>query len=125
MSYSYSLKKVVELIGTQAAIRLVRAKGGRDLKLPMPHNLSDNNWLVALVGMDNAKKLCNHFVGVSLKLPIEVNALVQLRNASIVIDYQDGMSISSIANNYQIDRKLVQKIIDAFCYRDTKQFNLI
>lgn len=125
MSYSHYLKQVLNLIGHQATIRLVRAKGGRDITLPIEKNLTDNNWLVALVGMDNAKKLCNHFVGVSLKLPIEVNALVQLRNASIVIDYQDGMSISSIANNYQIDRKLVQKIIDAFCYRDTKQFNLI
>lgn len=125
MSYSHYLKQVLNLIGHQSTIRLVRAKGGRDITLPIEKNLTDNNWLVVLVGMDNAKKLCNHFNGNSIKLPIEVNALIQLRNASIAIDYQDGSSISELASKYQVDRKLIQKILDSFCFRSSKQFNLI
>lgn len=46
MSYSHYLKDVVSLIGHQAAIRLVRAKGGVDISLPHVMNLCDSNWLV-------------------------------------------------------------------------------
>ena len=67
--------------------------------------------------MDNAKKLCVHFEGHKLKLPIEVNALLQLRNESIVEQYNNGISISRIANAYQIDRKHVQNILDMFGLR--------
>ncbi len=124
MSHSNCLKDVVNLIGHQAAIRLVREKGGKELKLPNTNHLSDNNWLVLLVGMSNATKLCDYFVDRHLKLPIEVNALLQLRNASIAIDYQDGLSIVELSKRYQVDRKLIQKILDTFDYRNTHQLNL-
>ena len=117
MSHSNCLKDVVNLIGHQAAIRLVRAKGGRDIGLPYQNELHDLHWLVVIVGMDNAKKLCVHFEGHKLKLPIEVNALLQLRNEAIADDYRSGGSVSGIANLYQIDRKHVQKILDMFGLR--------
>jgi len=117
MSHSNCLKDVVNLIGPQAAIRLVRAKGGRDVSLPYQNELHDMHWLVVIVGLDNAQKLCNYFLGASLKLPIEVNALLQLRNEAIAEDYGNGMSVSQIADKYQIDRKLVQKVLDVFGLR--------
>ena len=117
MSHSNCLKSVVDLIGHQAAIRLVRAKGGRDFSLPQASELHDLHWLVVIVGMSNAEALCDYFRGASLKLPIEVNALLQLRNEAIAADYKNGDSVSHIANVYQIDRKLVQKILDIFGLR--------
>lgn len=117
MSHSNCLKDVVDLIGHQAAIRLVRAKGGRDITFPFDAELHDRHWLVVIVGLDNAKKMCKSFWGMSLKLPIEVNALLQLRNESIVEQYNNGISISRIANAYQIDRKHVQNILDMFGLR--------
>lgn len=117
MSHSNCLKSVVDLIGHQAAIRLVRAKGGRDIKFPLEQELHDLHWLVVIVGLDNAQKLCNYFLGASLKLPIEVNALLQLRNQAIAADYKNGDSVSHIASVYQIDRKLVQKVLDIFGLR--------
>ena len=52
-------------------------------------------------------------------------ALRTLMYLAVIPDRDTLATITDIANSYQIDRKLVQKIIDAFCYRDTKQFNLI
>ena len=117
MSHSNCLKSVVDLIGHQAAIRLVRAKGGRDFSLPQTSELHDLHWLVVIVGLDNADVLCDYFRGASLKLPIEVNALIQLRNEAIVVDFNRGVSISELARNYQVDRKLIQNTLDKFGLR--------
>lgn len=117
MSYSHYLKQVLDLIGHQSTIRLVRAKGGRDIKIPYASNLSDEHWLVMTVGIEEAKKLCEYFKGTTLKLPIEINALIQLRNDAIVVDFNRGVSISELARNYQVDRKLIQNILDKFGLR--------
>ena len=85
--------------------------------MPQASELHDLHWLVVIVGMSNAEALCDYFRGASLKLPIEVNALLQLRNEAIAADYKNGDSVSHIANVYQIDRKLVQKILDIFGLR--------
>ena len=88
MSFSHSLKEVVNLIGHQAVIRLVM-----------------------LVGMDNAVTLCKNFEGQKIKLPIEVNALLHLRNEAIIQDFNNGMKKIKLAAKYQVDRKLIQAIL--------------
>lgn len=117
MSHSHLLDKVVSLIGAQSAIRLVRAKGGQDIGFPYADHLHDLHWLVVLVGHDHAKALCIEFQGASIKLPIEVNALLQLRNKAIAHDFENGKSVSQLARDYEIDRKLVQNILDRFGLR--------
>lgn len=112
MSHSHNLDSVVKLIGVHASIRLVRLKGGQDITFPLVGNLHYMHWLVVEVGMDNAIAMCKEFRGVSLKLPIEVNALLQLRNQAIGDEYRAGASISGLAHSYGIDRKLVQNILD-------------
>jgi hypothetical protein len=117
MSHSHVLQQVIDLIGPQAAIRLVRAKGGQDIGLPYAHHLHDMHWLVVLVGFDHAAQLCRHFEGQHIKLPIEVNALLQLRDEAIAQEYEAGTSVSQLARSYEIDRKLVQKVLDRFGQR--------
>ncbi|WHP05776.1 MULTISPECIES: Mor transcription activator family protein [Acinetobacter] len=112
MSHSHVFQKVIDLIGVHAAIRLVRLKGGQDITFPLVGNLHYLHWLVVEVGMDNAITMCKEFRGESLKLPIEVNALLQLRNQAIADEFTAGESISSIAKRYGVDRKLVQTILD-------------
>lgn len=111
MSHSNNFQQVVDLIGVHASIRLVRLKGGQDITFPLVGNLHYMHWLVVEVGMDNAITMCKEFRGMSLKLPIEVNALLQLRNQAIGEEYQAGASIASLANTYGVDRKLVQTIL--------------
>lgn len=119
MSHSHVFQKVIDLIGVHAAIRLVRLKGGQDITFPLVGNLHYLHWLVVEVGMDNAIAMCKEFRGDSLKLPIEVNALLQLRNQAIADEFIAGESISSIAKRYGVDRKLVQTILDKSGLRET------
>lgn len=117
MSHSHTFQRAINLIGVHAAIRLVRAKGGQDITFPLVGNLHYLHWLVVEVGMDNAIAMCKEFRGESLKLPIEVNALLQLRNQAIIEEHELGHSKSSIAKKYGVDRKLVQTIIDKYEHR--------
>lgn len=117
MSHSHSFQQVVDLIGVHASIRLVRLKGGQEITFPQVGNLHYMHWLVVEVGMDNAISMCKEYKGATLKLPIEVNALLQLRNQAIAEDFKAGKSISSIALEYGVDRKLVQNILDKFGLR--------
>ncbi|MEC7118397.1 MAG: Mor transcription activator family protein [Pseudomonadota bacterium] len=119
MSHSHQLQHVVDLIGAQSAIRLVRAKGGQCVSFCKPESLHDKHWLAVLVGLDHARQLCIEFDGKPLKLPIEVNALLQLRNEAIAAEFQDGVSVSQLARDYEIDRKLVQRILDRYGLRGT------
>lgn len=114
MSHSHQLAQITDLIGPQAAIKLVRKKGGRIWSPPHVCSLSDFHWLVMLIGREKSEAFCEEFQGAEIKLPIEVNALVQLRNESILQDYNGGVSISQLAENYELDRKMIQKILDTF-----------
>lgn len=117
MSHSNVLDQVVDLIGIHATLRLVRLKGGQTISFPLAQNLHYLNWLVVEVGMNEAICLCDFYQGATIKLPIEVNALLQVRNQAISKDFQNGGSISSIAKKYGVDRKLVQTILDKFDLR--------
>jgi len=114
MSYSHQLAQIVKLIGPQAAIRLIRKKGGQHWSPPHVCSLSDFHWLVILIGREKSEAFCEQFRGVEIRLPIEVNAMVQLRNESILQDYSAGVSVSQLAGNYELDRKMIQRILDTF-----------
>lgn len=111
MSHSNVLQQVVKLIGVHSTIRLVRSRGGAEFGLPLPQHLTYMHGLVIDIGFDNAVKLCEEFRGERIKLPIEVNALLQLRNQMIVEEYRHGESTRSLAKRYSIDRKMIENIL--------------
>lgn len=120
MAHSNNLDRVIDLIGIHPTIRLTRLKGGREFTFPKPENLHYFHWLVVEVGMDNATILCQEYEGATLKLPIEVNALLQMRNEAIKKDFIAGKSKSQMAKDYECDRKLIQGILASFGLVDKK-----
>lgn len=114
MAFSHQLQTIIKLAGHQAAIRMVRAYGGRCYQVPEERALHDMHPLVVSIGMACAKALAQSLGGSRIVLPGEVNALLQLRNDSILQRYQSGDSISAISLDLDINRKLVQRILDSF-----------
>lgn len=78
MAFSHKLKTVVNLVGKDSAICLVRRYGGRSFKVPSPQNLKEKSALVQLIGFEAAYKLCVEFEAEPLKLPHECTALQQI-----------------------------------------------
>ena len=123
MAHSNNLDRVIDLIGIHPTIRLTRLKGGREFTFPKAENLHYFHWLVVEVGMDNATILCNEYQGATLKLPIEVNALLQMRNDIIKKEFLAGKSKAQLAKDFECDRKLIQGILASFGLVDRKEKN--
>jgi hypothetical protein len=64
--------EIAEVAGIRAAIDLAEARGGNRVYFPTPGQLSEEHWLVKIVGRDAALKICKHFSPghhVELELP--------------------------------------------------------
>lgn len=67
------LCEIAEVAGIRAAIALAEARGGNRVYFPTPGALSDEHWLVKIVGGEAAMKICKHFSPghhVELELPL-------------------------------------------------------
>ncbi len=103
------LKKLVESIGFVETIEIVRKWGGGVFYVPRSVRPCDP--LALTLGLASARKLVQHWGGQYLQLPPEKNALVDMRNASIIADYRCGMSLSEIGRVYGLARQSVAHIV--------------
>lgn len=55
------LQEIADVAGVEAAWALARAKGGREIFLPK--TVPARHWLVEIVGLEAAQKICSHFRG--------------------------------------------------------------
>jgi lambda repressor-like predicted transcriptional regulator len=104
------LDDLVDLIGHQPAIELLRAWGGRRLKVPA--EVHQDHALVFIVGWDAAGKLSRTYGGTDLDLPAERNVLVDMRNAAIMDGFKRGRSITWLSMTYGVSRRQVNSVLD-------------
>lgn len=104
------LQDLVDLVGHQASIELLRAFGGRRLKIP--GEIHHDHALVFCVGQDAARKLAQAYGGTDLDVPAERNYLVDLRNSAIVAEFKRGRTISYLGHTYGVSRRQVNSILD-------------
>lgn len=112
------LDELVQLIGHHHAIELLRAWGGRRIKLP--EKIDQDHPLAFVVGLEAAQKIVHHYGHINLDLPAERNYLIDLRNAAILAGFQGGSSISALAGLYGVSRRHVNSILDAMGHRDLR-----
>lgn len=112
------LDELVQLIGHHHAIELLRAWGGRRIKVPA--DLDQDHPLAFVVGLEAAQKMAHHYGHINLDLPAERNFLIDLRNAAILSAFQAGSSISALASMYGVSRRQVNSILDAMGYRELR-----
>lgn len=105
------LKDLVELIGYAQAIELLRAWGGRRLKVPA--EVHESHALVFTVGWEAARLIAAEYGGTDLDLPAERNYLVDLRNDAIAASFLGNRSISWLSATYGVSRRQVVSILDA------------
>lgn len=105
------LTDLVELIGHRQAIELLRAWGGRRIRVPA--EVHEDHALVFTVGWDAARAIAGHYGGTDLDLPAERNYLVDVRNDAIAKDFDAGRSITGLSQTYGVSRRQVNSILDA------------
>lgn len=105
------LRDLVTLLGYAPTIELLRAWGGRRLKVPA--TMHQDHALVFTVGWDAARKLAAAYGGAdALDLPAERNHLVDLRNAALVAEFGRGRTISWLAHHFGLSRRQVNSVLD-------------
>ena len=112
------LQDLVELIGHRQAIELLRAWGGRRLKVPA--EVHEDHALVFTIGWEAARAIAGAYGGTDLDLPAERNYLVDMRNDAIAAGFAGNRSISWLSATYGVSRRQVVSILDAMGYRDER-----
>lgn len=112
------LQDLVELIGHRQAIELLRAWGGRRLKVPA--EVHEDHALVFTIGWEAARAIAGAYGGTDLDLPAERNYLVDMRNDAIAAGFAGNRSISWLSQTYGVSRRQVNSILDAMGHRDER-----
>lgn len=103
------VKELKAAVGLAGALEIVRRWGGRMLYVPLKVQASDP--LALTLGLDLAQQLVDGFGGQKLQLPIERNALLDIRNAKIVEEHEAGISREQIGLRYGLSRQAVNHIL--------------
>lgn len=113
------LDDLVDLIGHGPTIELLRAWGGRRLKVPA--EVHQDHALVFTVGWEAAVKLSKVYGGAdALDVPAERNFLIDVRNAAILEGFKRLRSITWLAQTYGVSRRQVNSVLDRMGHRDER-----
>jgi Mor family transcriptional regulator len=105
------VRDLADTLGLPDAIEIVRRWGGRTFYVPT--KVRPHDPLALTLGLDSARRLVAAYGGQELSLPAERNALLDLRNESIVTAADKGMSHERIGLLYGLSRQGVAKILRA------------
>ena len=101
------LRDMVQLVGLQATLAIVRQHGGT--RLWFPNDPKPESPMVALVGIDNARRLCLHFGADRPTIPKAQAALQALRDADIR-DNPQGLSVPQLTRKHGLTERRVYQI---------------
>jgi hypothetical protein len=111
---SRTLDDIVDLIGIQPTIELVRRYGGRMIRIPV--KVGAEHAITLCVGFAASEKLAAVYGGEDLRVPAERNLLIRLRNEQIVKRYTapapGNWSVNALSIEYGIDRKMIYNVLE-------------
>ena len=101
--------EIVEVVGDKAYQAILDKFAGQRLYIPV----KPTEFLIQLIGQDNAEKLCQRFKSLRLDLPIGVDRVKDDRNQQIYYDRQN-MTISQLCDKYKMSRSQVLRILSKY-----------
>lgn len=107
------VKELVDAVGLEGAIAIIKRWGGRELYVPT--KIEPGDALALTVGLDTARKLaewCDNRISGrrSVQLPSERNTLLDLRNEAIIRGCIAGRSHESLGLEFGLTRQMVSRL---------------
>lgn len=104
---------LVEVIGIDATIDLVKMFGGDDLKVPEVANGLSRMWAILLetLGPDAAAKLVSRYSGNTIYIPFCASALRVFRDREIIRRYNQGEPFDTLRREHKITRRHLYRIL--------------
>ena len=104
-----SLTDMAEIIGLNPTLAVVKAYGGT--RLFVPKRMGTQHHLANLLGLEQARRLSNHFGGENLTIPRMATAMRTQRNREIVRRYDAGESVRVLAQAYHLTDRQIYTIL--------------
>lgn len=106
-----SLKEMVDVIGLQATLKLVEARGG--VRLYVPFEIKPEHWISRLIGFEQAVKLARYYGGQDpFFIPRALDAVIAVRNREIRQKYSMGKTQAELAREYSLTERWVREIVN-------------
>jgi len=103
-----SMRALVELMGSAAALRLVELRGG--VRLCVPRVASAGHWLAEHIGLEALERLVETYAGEELEIPRCVAALRAARDREIAAQAGER-SVAELARRYGMTERGVRKVL--------------
>lgn len=108
----HSVREMAEIIGIDLSMEIVKKFGGLRLHVPLPHHLTASHRISQLIGFGKAQDFALHFGGVTLSIPLCKSMLLESRNIEIRKKYDEGVSVSRIAEEFSITERTVYALLE-------------
>ncbi|MAZ33403.1 MAG: hypothetical protein CMO06_09690 [Thalassospira sp.] len=103
--------EISEIVGIDAALRLVDAWGG--VRIYVPRQIPDDHLLISTLGREEAELLAEHYGGETILIPRCLAALRAVRNARICRERSEGHGIAVLALRYRLTERQVYAVLAA------------
>ena len=105
--------ELVEVVGLDSTIDLVRMFGGDELKIPERTDGDSRIWTALLdaVGKQAATQLVERFAGTRIYVPMCKSALLNFRNREIVQAYDAGEPFDAIRRRHRLSRSYLFRLL--------------
>ncbi len=81
------IAEIERIAGSEAALELAMAKGGQEIYVPVA--ATDDHWLTRAVGLEAARKICDHYRGSRIIIPM---AKLSMQRRRLIAALKDGAS---------------------------------
>jgi len=125
------LAELVELVGLQAALRIVERWGGIRFYVPEAQHLRPTHPLVKAVGAQAARAIAEHFGREEILVPRAVRLLRAARDRRIRAEHAGGDSASVLSLRWHLSLRQVRYILaasdtdGAAAHVDARQLHLL
>ena len=105
------LERLIDTLGFPKVLEIVRRIGG--LTIYFPEKLTQDHFLVTLLGPDLARELCAYYQGDELSIPNMDRFRKTCRNQAIIDAYDNGDSIRKITLKHRLTDRQIRSIINS------------
>ena len=107
-----SIRNMIDVIGANAALALVRTYAGQIIKIPVGDtDGAMRTRLISVMGLDAACAFIKHYGGERMAVPRCLKALLAERNAAIIKKYDSGQSVPSLVQEFNLTERRIYSLL--------------
>ena len=104
-----SIHELLTVISSESVAALIKARPGT--RVQIPKMVTDDHWLVGVVGLADFTRLCAYYGGGPIDIPRCVQVMTAAQDSKILADRRKGLSLMELALKYQMTERGISKAL--------------